>query len=496
MTGVPQSDAFTFPTDLTVTLTTTGALARNTRPTGVPKIVYAEPPTEQDAVDPLRGSFAEFARPAGANLVSRTAKIVPWIQARREARVWPYARAVRGGIGATAHAEGETSEIREGLNFATQDYLSLSSHPAVLDAAAFAIRKHGLHSGGSSALQGRSDISRALEREIGDLLEMEHVVLFSSGWGAAYGVVTALIRPYDHIVMDRLAHSSLQAGAAAATSNISRIEHLSTEALRLSLQEIRATDSENGILVITEGLFSMDSDSPDLRAMQSTCREFGATLLVDCAHDFGSLGPEGSGHIGREEMLGEIDIVMGAFSKTFGSNGGFVATRHAGVRSYVEAFGGPHAFSNSMSPVQIATVRESLRIVRSVEGDELRSSLMTAVHTLRASLGAKGIRSLGDPSAVVPVMVGHTGLARLASGEVLKRGLFANLVEFPAVGVRAARFRLQVQASHTPAQTLQAAEIIVESIEFSKAEMERHRTRKGPRNSSSYVVTPLEIDSD
>jgi glycine C-acetyltransferase len=407
--------------------------------------------------------------------------------------VWPYARAVHGGIGATTHAEGETLEVREGLNFATQDYLSLASHPAVLDAAEFALRRYGLHSGGSSALQGRSGISRALEREIGDLLEMEHVVLFSSGWGAAFGVVTALIRPSDHIVMDRLAHASLQSGAAAATSNISRIEHLSTEALRRALQEIRASDKENGVLVITEGLFSMDSDSPDLRAMQSICREYSATLLVDVAHDFGSLGPGGSGHIGREEMLGEIDIVMGAFSKTFASNGGFVATRHAGVRSYIEAFGGPHAFSNSMSPVQISTVRESLRIVRSPEGDQRRKSLMTAVRTLRDAVNAQGLKCLGDPSAVVPVMVGHTALARIASGEVLKRGLFSNLVEFPAVGVRAARFRMQVQCTHTPAQALEAARILGEAMEASRIELDRRRANRRA-SKSSYVVTPLETD--
>jgi 7-keto-8-aminopelargonate synthetase-like enzyme len=107
--------------------------------------------------------------------------------------------------------------------------------------------------------------------------------------------VTALVRPDDHIVMDRLAHASLQTGAAAATRNIKRVEHLSVESLRRALIEIRANDTSNGILVITEGLFSMDSDSPDLRAMQAVCREYQATLFVDVAHDFGSLGPGGTG---------------------------------------------------------------------------------------------------------------------------------------------------------------------------------------------------------
>jgi 7-keto-8-aminopelargonate synthetase-like enzyme len=405
--------------------------------------------------------------------MSRTAAILPWIAARCDAEVWPYGRAVSAAPGAVTVAEAEAAHVREGLNFATQDYLSLGSHPAVQDAAERALRRYGVHSGGSSAIQGRSDLSLALEREIGDTLQMEHVVLFSTGWGAAFGAVTALVRPDDHVVMDRLAHASLQTGVAAATRNVKRIEHLSVEGLRKALVEIRAGDTSNGILVISEGLFSMDSDSPDLRAMQAVCREYQATLLVDVAHDFGSLGPGGTGHIGRTGMLGEIDIVMGAFSKTFASNGGFVATRHAGVRSYVEAYGGPHMFSNALSPIQVATVRESLRIVRSVEGDERRASLMTAVRTLRESLTERGLECLGDPSAVVPVLIGDTPVARLASGGVLRRGLFAALVEFPAVGIRAARFRMQVQADHTPDQARVAAELLADAVAVARQTIAR-----------------------
>ena len=417
------------------------------------------------SVDPLRGSFAEFARPTGPDLLARTAPIVPWIMARREAHVWPYARAVTSAPGTTTHAEAETqSAIRYGLNFATQDYLSLASHPSVHEAAMEALRRYGVHSGGSAALQGRSDISRALEAEIGETLNTDHVVLFSSGWGAAFGAVTALVRPDDHIVLDRLAHNSLQTGANAATRNITHIEHINVDALRRALAGIRAGDASNGILVVTEGLFSMDSDSPDLRAMQAVCHEYQATLLVDVAHDFGSLGPGGTGHIGRESMLGEIDLVMGAFSKTFASNGGFVATRHPGVRAYLEAYGGPHTFSNSMSPIQIATVREALRIVRSEEGDARRASLMSVVHTLRGALAEQGLTCIGDPSAVVPVLIGQTSLARVASAGVLERGLFANLVEFPAVGVRAARFRMQAMSDHTPQQAREAALLLADAV--------------------------------
>ncbi len=482
---VPRTSPAVTPTD--------APLPRTTRPTGVPAMpaiaIAAAQAAQRGTVDPLRGSVAEFARPTGPDLMARTEPIVPWIMARREAEVWPYARAVSGACGPTARAEAETSELREGLNFATQDYLSLASHPSVLDAASHALRRYGVHSGGSSALQGRSDLSRALEREIGDTLLMEHVVLFSSGWGAAFGAVTALVRPDDHIVMDRLAHASLQTGAASATRNIKRVEHLSVESLRRALVEIRANDTSNGVLVITEGLFSMDSDSPDLRAMQAVCREYQATLFVDVAHDFGSLGPGGTGHIGREGMLGEIDIVMGAFSKTFASNGGFVATRHAGVRSYVEAYGGPHMFSNAMSPIQVATVREALRIVRSPEGAARRAQLLRNVGALREAVAGHGLTCLGDPSAVVPVLIGHTPLARLASGGVLRRGLFANLVEFPAVGVRAARFRFQVQTDHTPEQAREAAALLADAVAEARGTLEAP-SGGTPAESPSYVVLP------
>ncbi len=438
-------------------------------------------------VDPLRGSFAEFARPSGPDLVARTAGIAPWIAARRAAEVWPYARAVEGGVGPVARAEGARfapgaagdaaagAGYVEGLNFATQDYLSLAAHPAVRAAAADALERFGVHSGGSGALQGRSAASRALERELGEALGVEHVVLFSSGWGAAFAAVTALVRPDDHVVMDRLAHASLQTGAQAATANVTRVEHLSVPALARALAQIRAADARHGILVLTEGLFSMDADSPDLGAMRAVCREYQATLLVDVAHDFGALGPGGTGHVGRSGLLGEVDLVMGAFSKTFASNGGFVATRSAGVRAYLEAYGGPYTFSNALSPLQVAVVRAALAIVRGPEGAARRERLLANVAALRAALGARGLACLGEPAAVVPVLIGHTPLARLASGGVLRRGLFANLVEFPAVGVRAARFRLQAQADHTPAQCADAAARLADAVAEARAALAHRR---------------------
>ena len=144
-------------------------------------------------------------------------------------------------------------------------------------------------------------------------------------------------------------------------------------------------------MVITEGLFSMESDAPDLAAFQEACREYGATLLVDVAHDLGAMGPGGGGVMAVQGLVGKVDLVMGSFAKTFASNGGFLASHSPAVKQFAKYYGNPHMFSNALSPVQAAVVSEAIRIVRSPEGDELRARLLA----LRERL-ARWLRGAGD----------------------------------------------------------------------------------------------------
>jgi glycine C-acetyltransferase len=253
------------------------------------------------------------------------------------------------------------------------------------------------------------------------------------------------------VVIDGLAHNCLQDGAIAATRNIHLHGHLNLQSVRRHLNRIRARDKENGILVITEGLFSMDSDTPDIAAMQDLCREYKATLLVDVAHDLGNIGEDGTGHIGLQGMLGKVDIVMGSFSKTFASNGGFVACHSPEVKEYLRYFGSSGTFSNALSPVQAATVLKAFEIVKSDEGRNLRSALMRNVLYLRSELTRIGMEVIGNPSAIVSAKVGDEALARMVSQKLPALGVVANLVEFPAVAKGSARFRLQAMANHTKA---------------------------------------------
>jgi 7-keto-8-aminopelargonate synthetase-like enzyme len=265
-----------------------------------------------------------------------------------------------------------------------------------------------------------------------------------------------------------LSHSCLQEGANAATNNIHLFCHLDYEYCRNILTKVRAKDKENGILVVTEGLFSMDSDTPDLAALQALCHEFNATLVVDVAHDLGCLGDDGRGHIGIQNVLGKVDIVMGSFSKTFASNGGFVACKSRAVKEYLRFYSAPATFSNALSPVQAATIVKAFEIVDSIEGRVLRLALMANVLSLRHQLREAGLDCYGDPSAIVCVKMGSEGLARLVSKRLPELGLVANLVEFPAVPKGAARIRMQVMANHSEQNIADAVQI----LKTAKAEAE------------------------
>lgn len=431
--------------------------------------------------DALTGSMRDFRVPGGVDLLGRTDGFFRWQDLRRDHGLWPFSRATEDGPKTVCSAQDDRGNSMRGVNFASQDYLSLASHPAIKATAIETIERCGVHSAGSPALVGNTSYSVALERKIAEFLAMEHVVLYPTGWAAGFGVVKGLVRSADHIVMDMLSHSCLQEGAHAATQNIHLFRHLDNDYCREILAKIRAKDNENGILVITEGLFSMDSDTPDLAALQEICHEFNATLVVDVAHDLGCLGEDGRGHIGLQHMLGKIDIVMGSFSKTFASNGGFVASKSRAVQEYLRFYSAPATFSNALSPAQAATILKAFEIVASVEGSALRRRMLANVISLRDQLKQTGLDYYGDPSAIVCVKMGSEGLARLVSRRLIELGLIANLVEFPAVPKNAARIRMQVMANHSSKNIAQAVRI----LGAAKAEAEReHKQLEKVANSS------------
>jgi glycine C-acetyltransferase len=397
----------------------------------------------------LTGSLRDFKLKQGTDMLGRTDGFFDWQEERRRCDLWPYAKSTATAPKTHCAAKTDAGAQMEGVNFASQDYLSLSSHPAVKEAAMEAIKEYGVHSAGSAALLGNTRHSLLLEKRITEFLDGRETVLYPTGWSAGFAAIQGFVRPDDHVVMDVLAHSCLQEGARASTRNIHFHGHLNIRAMERRLQKIRANDTENGILLVTESLFSMHSDTPDIAAMRALCDQYNAVLLVDCAHDFGSMADDGRGHMSLQNVLNDVDIIIGSFSKTFASNGGFISVKDRATAEYLKYYSATQTFSNALSPVQAATVLAAFEIVDSAEGRDRRRKLMDNILYMRSEMGKVGLETLGDPSAIVPVRVGAEGLARIASRDLSNLGAIANLVEYPAVPQGGARFRVQVMSDHS-----------------------------------------------
>lgn len=241
-------------------------------------------------------------------------------------------------------------------------------------------------------------------------------------------------------------------GAAAATKKVVGFAHLDNGEVAERLRTIRRSSARAGILVVTEGTFSMDSDSPPLRELQELCSSYDAPLLVDVAHDLGATGERGGGRLEIEGMVGGAELVVGSFSKTFATTGGFLATSSMGVKLALAIGSEPWMFGAGLGPVPCAAADAAGRIVRSVEGTGLRRKLLDNSADLRGRLTAGGVEVLGEPSAVVPVLLRSEALARVVTARATQDGVLVNMAEMPAVPRDMARLRLQLMAIHTREQ--------------------------------------------
>lgn len=414
----------------------------------------------------LSNSLLNFVKVSGKNLAERSMAFNNWVEARRAAEVWPYSRVLlEPALHSTVIADEFGVKAVAGINFASQDYLGLASRPELREAAHAAIDEFGVHSAGSPALCGRTRRLVELEDKFAALLGYEACIIYPTGWAAGFGVVTGLVREADTVLIDALCHNCLQEGAKHATGKLRKFAHNDVQQLEQLLREERITNAEGAVFIVVESLYSMDSDSPDLNAILALARRYEAIVILDVAHDFGAMGERG---LGLLETLPENDwrehmVVMGSFSKTFGTNGGFVACSGA-VRTYLQVYSGTNTFSNAMSPILTGIVHRAFDMVFSEEGVALRRRLLGNINALRAAMQTQGLTVAGTPSPIVPVFAGGHGndeaLARMTSSHLIRNGLHANLVEFPAVPRGKARFRFQVMATHEMPDIQRAAEIM------------------------------------
>ncbi len=381
---------------------------------------------------------------------ARAAALSSWINQRSLQGLMPYDRRMLEAPKPFSALRERNGAVYEGLNFTASDYLGLSNHPLVKQAAAAALHRFGTHSAGSAALAGMNETSDMLARDLGRLLHLPHVALFPSGWMAGYGAMRALVRPGDVVLMDACVSSGIRSGASAASRRTFTFRHLDTDHARLYLRRLRAIDRNRPIFVATCTLFPIDGASADLASLHHLCEEYDACLIVDAAHDVGCIGPEGIGELELHALQGQVPVVIGSLSKSLASNGGFVAVRQPELCDYVRVGSPTHLFSSALAPAQVAAASQALAIVRSPEGAARRAALRRAVIALRAALVENGIEPGGNLGPVVVVPVGSEAVARHAVRLCSEQGVLLTSLETPLVSRGKSHLRLQLMAGHEP----------------------------------------------
>lgn len=397
----------------------------------------------------FHGNFLEYFRTKGSDIFNRTIPYVEWVNKQKDLELWLYDKRTMTAPKAECKGVDEYGNEFYGPNFGTADYLGLSHHPKAKEAAIAALTEYGIGSGGSPLAFGVHKYYTQLREELAAHWNVKGVIIYSTGWLAAYGAIKGLIREHDHVIMDSLAHNCLREGASNSTRNIHMVEHLNNKAMIDKMMEIRKNKPDAGILCVTEGLFSMDSDTPDLNELQLECKKNGAFLMIDCAHDFGCMGKTGKGTWELQNLKDKSNVIFSATgSKSFSTNCGFVGCDDPNVIEYLKIFSTPYMFINSISPIQAATALANLNIIRGEEGVQRRAKIQELCKYARTKFEELGYKCLGYPSPILPVLIGNEIISRITVRLMLDEGVVVNGIEFPVVSKGQARLRVCIMPDH------------------------------------------------
>jgi len=336
-------------------------------------------------------------------------------------------------------------EVRMGrrkvLMFGSNDYLDLITHPKVKEAAMNAVKKYGSGCSGSRLLNGTLDIHVKLEAELAEFVRKEAALIFGTGFQANYATLSALTEKGDVMICDHNLHASLVEGALRSPARTVRFRHNDMDHFERCLENC---PPEEKIFIVSEGVFSMEGDVADLPGILKLAKPYGARTYVDEAHGIGVLGQTGAGAAEHLGVLDDVDIVMGTFSKSLASVGGFIAGERA-VIDYLKHTARPFVFSASLPPASVGAVAQALQILR--KEPERRLHLLKIASTLRLELAARGFNVLPGETAIVPVVIQHeVDLCRLCKA-LLEEGIYINPVLRPAAAQNL--LRISCTAAHT-----------------------------------------------
>ena len=332
---------------------------------------------------------------------------------------------------------------RDMIMVGSNNYLGLIDHPKVMKAAQGAVDKYGVSTCGSRLLNGTLDIHVKLEEKLAKFMKKEAALTFSTGFQTNQGIISTLVARGDAVITDRMVHASIVDASRLSFGDVYKYKHNDMADLERHLSSL---DENIGKLIIVDGVFSMEGDLAYLPGVIKLAKKYRAKVLVDDAHGIGVMGKNGRGtseHFGVED---DVDLIMGTFSKSFASLGGFVAGERK-VISYIKHLARSLIFSASITPASVATVLATLDIIETEP--ERREKLWNITKKMKSGFQAMGYNTGPTETPIIPLIIGEDELAFMLWKLIREEGVFTNPVIYPAVPKDQALIRTSYSATHT-----------------------------------------------
>lgn len=375
----------------------------------------------------------------------------------KAAGYYPYFHVLTSKQDTVVEMEGH-KEIMIGSN----NYLGLTSHPDVIQAAVDAAKTYGTGVSGSRFLNGTLDLHHTLERELAEFLNKEDCTIFSTGFQTNLGIIAAIAGRNDLIFLDKENHASIYDGTRLSYAEVIRYNHSDMADLEKKLAE---ADPKKGKLIVTDGVFSMSGDIAKLPEIVKLAKTYEARVMVDDAHAFGVLGEYGRGTAEYFGLEKEVDIIMGTFSKSLASVGGYVVAEHD-VVDYIRHNSRPYIFSAAIPAQNTAAALAALRILK--KEPERAHNLLAIADYMRKGLHAKGIEIKESKVPIIPIYTYTPIRTMVACNLLFERGVYVNPVVPPATPVGECLIRTSYTATHTKELMDEAIEKIVAVLEETK----------------------------
>ncbi|RAJ35505.1 serine palmitoyltransferase [Pedobacter cryoconitis] len=365
----------------------------------------------------------------------------------KEKGLYPYFRSIESAQDTEVIIEG-----KKVLMFGSNSYLGLTNHPKIKEAAKLAVDKYGTGCAGSRFLNGTLDIHLELERRLAAYVGKEAAVLFSTGFQVNLGVISCLLERNDYLILDEYDHASIIDGSRLSFSRTIKYAHNDMDDLRKKLSRLPEDAAK---LIVADGIFSMEGDIVKLPEIVQLAEEFGANIMMDDAHSLGVIGFNGSGVASHFNLTDDVDLIMGTFSKSFASLGGFIAGTEETVE-YIKHRARSLMFSASMTPSAVASVIAALDIIESEP--ERIDKLWDNTNYAKKLLLDAGFDIGHTDSPIIPVYIRDNDKTFLITNILHRNGIFVNPVVSPAVPSDSSLIRFSLMATHTFAQIEEAVD--------------------------------------